>query len=146
MSGSYNQILSELGQVRFKFKKAQYIILLREQFTKNGQICIKSVLNSINCVYSKREWLVENVKGLGYKEASHFLRNIGYGNEIAILDRHILRNLKLFGVIKNIPISINKKTYLDIEKKMINFSNTINIPMDHLDLLFWYKERGEVFK
>ena len=93
-----------------------------------------------------REWLVENVKGLGYKEASHFLRNIGLGENLAILDRHILKNLALLGVIKEVPTSLTKRIYLEIERKMIAFSKEANIPMGHLDLLLWYKEAGEVFK
>ena len=49
-----------------------------------------------------RNWLAENVNGYGLKEAGHFLRNIGKSdNKIAILDRHILRNLKKFGAIKD---------------------------------------------
>ncbi|MEM3584736.1 MAG: hypothetical protein QW193_05630, partial [Nitrososphaerales archaeon] len=80
------------------------------------------------------------------KEASHFLRNIGLGKDFAILDRHILKNLKEFNVIKDIPKSISKKVYLDIENKMREFSKQINIPMDELDLLFWSKETSFIFK
>ncbi len=97
-------------------------------------------------VFSKREWLVKDVKGIGYKEASHFLRNIGFGKQIAILDRHILKNLKLYGVIGDIPKMLSRKKYFEIEKKMMDFSKEIEIPMSHLDLLFWYKETGEIFK
>ena len=69
-----------------------------------------------------REWLVENIKGIGYKEACHFLRNIGLGSQLAILDRHILKNLELYQVIEKIPVSISKKKYIEIEKQMILFS------------------------
>ena len=93
-----------------------------------------------------REWLVENVKGLGYKEASHFLRNIGLGEDLAILDRHILKNLVLLGVIAKVPGSPTKRIYLEIEKEMAAFSEKAGIPMRELDLLLWYKEAGEVFK
>jgi N-glycosylase/DNA lyase len=92
-----------------------------------------------------REWLIKNVKGIGYKESSHFLRNIGYKN-LAILDRHILRNLEKFKVINKIPKTLNKKQYLSIEDKFYNFSKKIKIPMDELDLLFWSIETGKVFK
>ena len=85
-------------------------------------------------------------KGIGYKEASHFLRNIGFGKEIAILDRHILKNLVLFNVIDEVPKSITKKYYHEIEDKLLNFADAINISPDHLDFLLWYKEAGEVFK
>jgi len=50
-----------------------------------------------------REFLVKEVKGVGYKESSHYLRNIGYRN-LAILDRHILNNLKNLNVIKEVSI------------------------------------------
>ena len=98
-------------------------------------------------VFRTREWLVENIKGLGYKEASHFLRNIGLGKDLAILDRHILKNLKRYGVIDKMPASLGtKKVYLDIERRMLEFSKKINVPPDELDLLFWARQTGFVFK
>jgi N-glycosylase/DNA lyase len=74
------------------------------------------------------------------------LRNIGLGEDLAILDRHILKNLALLGVIKEVPSNLSRKTYLEIEKKMTEFSKEAEIPMGKLDLLLWYKEAGEVFK
>lgn len=49
-------------------------------------------------------------------------------------------------MIKDIPKTMTKAKYLDIEEKMREFSKKISIPLDHLDLLFWYMEAGEVFK
>ncbi len=95
--------------------------------------------------FESRELIVKHVKGLGYKEASHFLRNIGFRN-LAILDRHILKNLQKLKVIHKIPSNLNKKNYLLIEKKFYNFSKKIKIHMDELDLLFWSIETGKVFK
>jgi len=92
-----------------------------------------------------RLWLVNNVKGLGWKESSHFLRNIGYRN-LAILDRHILRNLKRLGVITKLLKTLNAKKYLQIEKKFKKFSKRIGISMDELDLLFWSMETGKIMK
>ena len=95
--------------------------------------------------YILRDWLLANVRGLGWKEASHFLRNIGYRN-LAILDRHILRNLKRHGVIRAIPASLTPKRYRAIEQSFLKFGNAIGIPMDELDLLFWSRETGEIRK
>ena len=89
---------------------------------------------------------MENIKGMGHKEASHFLRNIGLGESLAILDRHILKNLALLGVIKEPPSTLSRRLYLETEKNMKRFSKQAMIPMGHLDLLLWYKEAGEVFK
>jgi len=132
--------------VRFKYKKSKYLVYAREKFSKDGKLVIRSVLEENIDTFKKREWLVNNINGIGYKEASHFLRNIGFGNEIAILDRHILRTLKSIKIIDEVPESLSKKRYLTIEEKMRNFSKAINIPMDQLDLLFWYRAKGEVFK
>ncbi len=167
--GTIKQIKQGLNCVRFKNKKAEYIVRARKLFMKqnrikvipphpplvkggrgnfkvNNYVSIKPILSKFVDVYACREWLVNNIKGIGYKEASHFLRNIGFGKNIAILDRHILRNLKDFGVIKEIPKSISKAKYLEIEKKMSKFARHIGIPLSHLDLLFWYKGTGEIFK
>lgn len=95
--------------------------------------------------FAAREFLVKNIKGIGCKEASHFLRNIGYRN-LAILDRHILKNLKSSGIISSVPKTLTRKRYLEIERKFSAFAKKIKIPMDELDLLFWCKETGEVFK
>ena len=83
---------------------------------------------------------------MGYKEASHFLRNIGLGEDLAILDRHILKNLKFTGVIKDIPKAMTKEQYFNIENKMKKLSQRSKIPLGHLDLVMWYKEAGEIFK
>ena len=92
-----------------------------------------------------RNYLVENVKGIGWKEASHFLRNVGH-RDLAILDRHILKNLVKLNVVKEVPKSLTPKVYFEIEEKFKKFSNEIKIPIDELDLLFWSMETGEVFK
>jgi N-glycosylase/DNA lyase len=92
-----------------------------------------------------RAWLVHNVKGLGWKEASHFLRNIGHRN-LAILDRHILKNLKKHRVLHSIPKTLPAKRYLSIEEKFKRFASDVNISMDELDLLFWSSETGEILK
>jgi N-glycosylase/DNA lyase len=142
-TGSAEEIHKELVGVRFSERKAEYICLARKMFSSQS---LRATLEGFSSPFAAREWLVQNVKGLGYKEASHFLRNIGLGEELAILDRHILKNLMLLGIIKEVPASLSKKTYLDIEKRMTAFSENVGIPMGHLDLLLWYKEAGEIFK
>jgi len=137
------QISEELVGVRFNLRKGEYICLARNMFSSRS---LRAMLAEFAGPTAARVWLVENVKGLGYKEASHFLRNIGLGEDLAILDRHILKNLSLLGVIKEVPSSPTKKMYLEIERKMTAFSKEAKIPMGHLDLLLWYKEAGEVFK
>ena len=96
--------------------------------------------------FEAREWLVRDVKGIGYKEAGHFLRNIGFDQDLAILDRHILKNLKRLGVIDGVPDSLTKRQYLATETKMKELSEAVHIPMSHLDFVLWYKETREILK
>ena len=146
-NGSTEDIVEYLNIVRFKNNKAKYLVALREQMqNEKGEIITKDFFNSITNVKEKREWIVKNIKGMAYKEAGHFLRNVGFGKEIAILDRHILKNLVKLEVIEDVPKSLTPKLYLEIEEKMKAYCKFISIPMDSLDLLLWYKEAGEIFK
>ncbi|NOQ55985.1 MAG: N-glycosylase/DNA lyase [Nanohaloarchaea archaeon] len=143
------QIKDNIKQIRFKNNKARYIILARDFFTDNKtkEITIKTEIDKFeNNTTKLRNWLIKNIKGMGMKEASHFLRNIGKGDDIAILDRHILKNLKIYNIIDTIPTTITPKKYTEIETLTRKFSKETKIPMDALDLLFWSNETGEMFK
>ena len=127
-------------KTRFHHHKARYLQMMKQMYPE-----IASRLSTERDAHLLREWLVRNVKGIGMKEASHFLRNIGY-RHLAILDRHILKNLVKCNVIDTLPKPLNKKKYLEIEKNVLDFSKRIKIDADHLDLLFWSMETGVVFK
>lgn len=142
-SGTENEIRTGLKGVRFANNKSSYMVAARNFFAENGGM--RKTIDSIPRV-KLRDWLAENVMGLGMKEAGHFMRNIGLGRKIAILDVHILHNLLRYGVIDKIPEPMSKRRYLEIEEKMRLFSGKVGIPMDELDLLFWSHETGEIFK
>ena len=146
LKGQPSELEPLLKNVRFSDSKAKYIVEARDMFSDDGKLQLKSRISSFYNPFELREWFVENVKGLGYKEASHFLRNIGLGEGFAILDRHILRNLNRLGVIPEIPPTITKKRYLEIEEKLRRFAAEIGIPLADLDLLFWSRETGWIFK
>lgn len=140
------KIAEIIHPVRFKYNKAGYIIEARDQFYQNNDFSIKSGILQMKDNFLRREWLVGNIKGMGFKEASHFLRNIGFGDDIMILDRHIIKNLYYLGVIDSIPKTISKKNYYEIENKMVRFSDKIGISIDHLDFVLWFKETKDIFK
>jgi len=146
VAGTQQQITQHLIGARFIHKKAAYIVEAREKFLHDGSMPLQGIIHEMKDDQDAREWLAGNIKGIGYKEASHFLRNIGFSQDLAILDRHIVRNLCSFGVIDTVPETLSKRQYLDIEKRMRNFSQVVQIPMGHLDLLLWCKETGEILK
>lgn len=127
--------------VRFHRTKSLHLLKVRSHFPH----ILQRLLNG-SSARELREWLVKNVKGLGQKEATHFLRNIGRNGDLAILDRHILRNLKRYGVLRTLPAGLSKKEYLSIERRFQRFAETIGIPLNELDLLFWSMETGEIRK
>jgi N-glycosylase/DNA lyase len=146
LDSTQEDITNTINGVRFKHNKSKYVIEARNFFRVDGKIKIKERLAEFNDIYGLRKWLTANVKGIAYKEAGHFLRNIGIGKNLAILDRHILKNLKIYGAIEDVPKNLNLKTYLEIEKRMQSFSKEIKIPISHLDMLFWCKNTGGIFK
>lgn len=118
--------------IRFHNTKAKRLLEIRKSFDE-----ILPIIKDVNLPASeKRNLLFTQVNGLGMKEASHFLRNIGVRG-LGILDRHILNNLQKIGVIEEIPASLTQKRYLEIEKKWKAYAKKINVPLDELDLLFW---------
>ena len=142
-TGSEGDIKNVLHRrVRFHNNKAKYIVETRKLVMGKG-FDWKNFLSGEPI--EMRGWLVENVKGMGYKEASHFLRNIGF-RDLAILDRHILRNLAKYQAIKEVPKTLGRKQYMEIEGKFKEFSKKVGIRMDELDLLFWSMQAGKVFK
>jgi len=150
MNGTQEEMTASLeGIYRFNNLRPQYIIHTRDYLNKELNFKLKDKIESLK---QKPEELRnffainEGIKGLSYKEASHFLRNIGL-NGYAILDKHIINSLIEFNVIDNdIKLPLTPKTYPEIEKKMILFSNEIGIPMDELDLLLWSRKNGRILK
>ena len=126
--------------IRFHNTKARNILHAKEQLSD-----ILAALANGDGAPRQRDWLVANVRGLGMKEASHFLRNIGR-RDLAILDRHILRNLAKHRVIRSIPKTLTKKQYLAIERRFLDFARDLGLTMDELDLYFWSRETGEILK
>ena len=126
--------------IRFHNTKAKRLQSARLHWKRIMEILESNISSS-----EKRKLLVENVDGFGYKEASHFLRNIGY-KDFAILDRHILKNLVHYGVIPEETKISSPRKYLEIESIFIDFANSIGIRPADLDLLFWAKETGYVLK
>jgi N-glycosylase/DNA lyase len=129
---------------RFHNNKARFIVEARKNM--NIKDLIKDIADKDEeGQIAAREWLVKNIKGLGYKEASHFLRNIGYF-DLAILDRHILNLMKDDGIIDEKPKSLTRKKYLEIEDKFRQLADKLGMSCAELDLYMWYMKTGWVLK
>lgn len=130
--------LRELGH-RYPNTRARYIVNARKY-----KDSIRKVIKTINDENELREWLVNNIKGIGHKEASHFLRNIGYPN-LAIIDFHIIDVLTRHKMTKK-PKVLTKRKYLETEALLTEIAVKSNLNLAELDLYLWYMETGKVLK
>ena len=129
--------LKEYGH-RFPNTRANYI---------SESLKCKNDLSKVIKFHDKnqiRDWVVKNVKGLGYKESSHFLRNIGF-DDYAIIDFHIIDLLEDYNIIVR-PKTLSKKKYIEIEDKLRKIANETNMTLAELDLYLWYMETGKILK
>jgi N-glycosylase/DNA lyase len=148
LGGSRKRVRDVLrgGYVRFHENKSRWIVEARRRFMEPSPTLRRDLEGRASSPPALRDWLEDEVLGLGPKEASHFLRNIGLGENLAILDRHILTNLKHLGVLDALPPSLTRTRYLEIERRLQAFCERTGIPVGHMDLLLWAKATGFVFK
>ena len=148
LTGSAEELESRIERKhRYPKARAEYIVHTRNFLQEECDLQIKKLIESFEDRMELRDFFAANkgIKGIGYKEGSHFLRNIGFKG-YAILDIHILRSLHEFGVIDSPKPPTNRKRYLEAEVKMKEFAEKIDIDFDDLDFLLWRNKTGEILK
>lgn len=147
-NGTHEELFRALSGVhRYPFARAGYIVASRDFLQGHCNLQLRQKLESFSSDLERRDWLVKEkgIKGLGYKEASHFLRNIGMKG-YAILDKHILRSLAELGLISDPKPPNTRSKYLMIEEKLKHLAALTEIDFDELDLVLWSLKTGEVLK
>lgn len=136
-----------IGIYRFNNVRPSYILHTRNYLIKTVKFALKKKIVSFNDKQKLRDFFAMNkdIKGLGMKESSHFLRNLGFKG-YAILDKHIINSLNEFAVFGSNARPKNRKEYLEMEDKFREFSEHIGINVDELDLLLWSMKNGRILK
>ena len=139
--------LVEAGAHRFPNARPEYIVITRNYLQRSFSMRLRERLESFRVASERRDWLAQDprIKGLGYKEASHFLRNVGFKG-YGILDKHVVRCLAKMGVIKSAKPPAGRKNYIETEARMREFAKQVGIDFDELDLVLWSMKTGEVLK
>ena len=148
LSGNHAELSQALvGRHRYPNARAGYIVASREFLQQHCGLRLREKLEGFDDDAARRDWLVKEkrVKGLGYKEASHYLRNIGYRG-YAILDKHILRSLAELEIIDDPQPPNTRAKYLATEEKLKNLATQTEIDFDELDLVLWSMKTGEILK
>ncbi|MGV9141683.1 MAG: N-glycosylase/DNA lyase, partial [Promethearchaeota archaeon] len=138
---SQHQLAEKFKELGYRFPniRSEYVVEARKKINE-----LKKALNSKRNDKELRAWVVKNIKGLGWKEGSHFLRNIGYNN-LAIIDRHIIDILVNNELVERYK-TLTKKRYLEIEEILENLGKDLNLNLAELDLYLWYLETGKILK
>lgn len=147
-TGTHEELMNALvGRHRYPRARAGYIVASRDFLQEHCNLKLRKKLESFADPLERRDWLVKEkrIKGLGYKEASHYLRNIGFRG-YAILDKHILRSLAELKIIDDPKPPNTRLKYLTIEQKLQNLSKLTKIDFDELDLVLWSMKTGEILK
>jgi N-glycosylase/DNA lyase len=141
------QALQRAGAHRFPVARPGYIVVTRSYLREHCDMALRQKLQSFPDPIERRDWLAQEkqIKGLGYKESSHFLRNIGLSG-YAILDKHVMNCLMDLKVVETPKPPGNRTRYLEIEERLRTFARDIGIDFDELDLVLWSMKTGEVLK
>ena len=148
LEGAREEMAERLrGVHRYPVARSGYIVVTREHLESDCGLRLHERLSSFTDPLGRRDWLAKErgIKGLGYKEASHFLRNIGLSG-YAILDKHILRCLAELDVIESPGPPATRAKYLEIEERLRGFAHDMQIDFDELDLVLWSMKTGEILK
>jgi N-glycosylase/DNA lyase len=139
--------LKQNGAHRFPVERPGYIVITRSYLQEHCDMALRWKLQSLADPIERRDWLAQEkqVKGLGYKEASHFLRNIGLSG-YAILDKHVMSCLNDLKVVDTPKPPGTRTRYLETEERLKFFARDIGIDFDELDLVLWSMKTGEVLK
>ena len=84
-----------------------------------------------------RRRLVESVPGVGLKQASLFLRNVGISSGFAILDTHVVRYMREVGLVGILPRSITPEMYYVLESVLSRYADQLGRPVGHVDRAIW---------
>jgi len=148
MKGSHDDVMNALvGRHRYPRARARYVIASRTFLEEHCGMRIREKLTSFDDDFDRRDWLVKEkgIKGLGYKEASHYLRNVGFKG-YAILDKHVLNCLAELKIIDEPKPPNTRSRYLTVETKLKKFADRLKIDFDEMDLVLWSMKTGEILK
>lgn len=137
------KVIASAGH-RFPRQRAERIVKAREKFdsilellkNKGDGRVIRDLLSDSCSKYK--------VEGFGLKEASHFLRNIGF-EDVAIVDRHIFSYLKEKGLLSNYR-TLTRRIYLEAERRLEEICQRLGMSQGELDLYIFYYKTGKVLK
>jgi N-glycosylase/DNA lyase len=99
---------------------------------------IKSLLYSSNDSREARVKIISAALGIGPKQSSLFLRNIGYADDLAILDTHVMHYMCLLGLLTGTEKQTTQLTvYEKMEERLKAYAERLKAIISRLDTAIW---------
>ncbi len=145
LEGTAEDTESTLKRIHKYPEKAYFIVHTREYLKREYGFKLRELVDSFPDPEERRDFFALNkdIKGLGYTQASHFLRNIGFGG-YAILDKNVIKSLYDLGIIDSPKPPSTGKKYKEIENRMKSLAGELGIGLDELDMLLWSLKTGRI--
>ena len=126
---------------RFRNRAAKLIAATAHRIYGAGST-LRGILASAGSAAEARRSLVAMVSGFGPKQASLYLRRIGYCADFAVLDTHILDYLSLAANIEAKPGVLSRlSTYEKVERDFERVARSFGYPLGCVDLATWVTMR-----
>jgi N-glycosylase/DNA lyase len=117
--------------------RSHQLCLTAENIYGDGKT-IKRILKGSGDEYSARKSIMDIASGVGPKQASLFLRNIGFANDLAILDSHVLRFMCFLRMLAGNSQQVGSLSgYERIEARLRKYSERLGIQLSSLDTAIW---------
>jgi N-glycosylase/DNA lyase len=127
------------SKYRYPKSRSKYIVRTGLQIYKKEKLTIKEFLGKNKDGNEARKALVEKCCGIGLKQASLFLRNVSFCNDLAILDSHVMRYVELLDLEKEFDdlISEDRNQYLTNENRLKMYAISKRKSLATLDIGIW---------
>lgn len=130
-----------LAGYRFPSRAASHVRRTLESLNQE-EGGLRSLLDQATTSRDVRRRLVDRAYGIGPKQSSLFLRNIGYSSDVAVLDTHVLTFMRLMGLCDEVRSPSSLRHYERIEERLAAFALGRGIGLDRLDVSVWIVMRA----
>jgi N-glycosylase/DNA lyase len=133
--------ITRCARTRFRNRLASLLARTVADLYPRG-MTLGKLLRSAESPRHARQSLVDRVWGFGPKQASLFLRRVGYTSELAVLDAHVLTYLRLrSGTCPKVGSLSRLSVYEHLEGEFKRIAMDIGCSVGCLDLATWVTMR-----
>ena len=122
--------------------RARQLVKAARLFYGGEKDGLRSFLSRFRDSEAARSQLVQDVPGLGMKQASHFLQNVNFSRDLAVIDTHLVRFLREELMITAMgPGGVTPGAYARLEWRIQRIAAANGLDMRLLDRVIWSMRR-----